>query len=35
VPEQGDAFEVDLRKATVVTLYLLPKLNVKLLPQLR
>lgn len=33
--EQGDAFKVDLRKATVVTLYLLPSLNVKLLPQLR
>jgi ribosomal protein L11 methylase PrmA len=33
--ELGDAFKVDLRKATVVTLYLLPSLNVKLLPQLR
>lgn len=33
--EHGDAFEVDLENATVVTLYLLPSLNVKLLPQLR
>jgi predicted RNA methylase len=33
--EEGDAFEVDLRPATVVTLYLLPDLNAKLLPALR
>ena len=33
--EEGDAFEVDLRPATVVTLYLLPDLNHRLLPALR
>ena len=32
--EQKDIFEVDLSKASVITLYLLPKLNVKLIPQL-
>jgi len=32
--EQKDLFTVDLAKADVVALYLLPKLNVKLLPQL-
>jgi SAM-dependent methyltransferase len=31
---QGDVFESDFRDATVVTLYLLPELNVKLLPKL-
>lgn len=31
---QGDLFEADLRKATVVTLYLLPHLLEKLLPKL-
>ena len=31
---QGDLFEQDLSQATVVTLYLLPSLNVKLLPKL-
>ena len=31
---QGDLFEQDLSKATVVTLYLLPSLNVKLMPKL-
>ncbi len=31
---QGDLFETDLRKATVVTLYLLPHLLEKLLPKL-
>jgi SAM-dependent methyltransferase len=30
----GDIFELDLSKADVVTLYLLPQLNVKLIPQL-
>jgi precorrin-6B methylase 2 len=30
-----DVFEVDLRPASVVTLYLLPSLNVKLIPQLQ
>jgi tRNA A58 N-methylase Trm61 len=29
-----DIFEVDLSKATVITLYLLPELNVRLIPQL-
>jgi methylase of polypeptide subunit release factors len=29
---QADLFESDLREATVVTLYLLPRLNVKLMP---
>jgi ribosomal protein L11 methylase PrmA len=32
--EQRDIFTLDLSAATVVTLYLLPELNVKLLPQL-
>jgi tRNA G37 N-methylase Trm5 len=30
----GDIFELDLSKADVITLYLLPQLNVKLVPQL-
>jgi len=30
----GDLFETDIREATVVTLYLLPSLNVKLRPRL-
>jgi SAM-dependent methyltransferase len=33
--KQGDIFEEDLGGATVVTLYLLPDLNVKLMPRLR
>lgn len=32
--EQKDIFDVDLTPATVVTLYLLPELNVRLIPQL-
>ncbi len=32
--EQKDIFTLDLSKADVVTLYLLPSLNVKLIPQL-
>jgi hypothetical protein len=32
--ERKDLFTVDLSQADVVALYLLPKLNVKLLPQL-
>ena len=32
--KQGDIFELDLSKADVVTLYLLPQLNVKLIPQM-
>ncbi|MDB4934397.1 MAG: hypothetical protein JWP87_1369 [Labilithrix sp.] len=32
--EHKDIFDVDLSKATVVTLYLLPELNVRLIPQL-
>jgi SAM-dependent methyltransferase len=32
--EQRDIFTLDLRGASVVTLYLLPKMNVKLIPQL-
>jgi precorrin-6B methylase 2 len=32
--EQRDIFTLDLSKANVVTLYLLPRLNVKLIPQL-
>jgi SAM-dependent methyltransferase len=32
---QGDLFEADFREATVVALYLLPDLNVRLIPQLR
>src|SRR5690606_16987655 len=31
---QGDLFEVDLRPATVVTMYLLPGVNLKLRPKL-
>jgi SAM-dependent methyltransferase len=31
---QGDVFESDFRDATVVTMYLLPRLNLKLLPKL-
>ena len=31
---QGDFFEADLREATVVTLYLLPDINLKLRPKL-
>ena len=31
---QGDLFEADIKDATVVTLYLLPSLNVKLRPRL-
>jgi precorrin-6B methylase 2 len=33
--EQKDIFTLDLSKADVVTLYLLPQLNVKLIPQLQ
>jgi precorrin-6B methylase 2 len=33
--EKKDIFKVDLSKASVVTLYLLPDLNVKLIPQLK
>ena len=33
--KQEDIFKQDLSKANVVTLYLLPSLNVKLMPQLR
>jgi SAM-dependent methyltransferase len=32
--KQADVFELDLSKADVITLYLLPQLNVKLIPQL-
>ncbi len=32
--KQQDIFQLDLRPASVVTLYLLPSLNVKLIPQL-
>jgi tRNA G37 N-methylase Trm5 len=32
--KQEDIFKLDLSKASVVTLYLLPELNVKLIPQL-
>jgi len=32
--EQADVFTLDLSKANVITLYLLPSLNVKLIPQL-
>ena len=32
--QQQNVFSVDLRPATVVTLYLLPEINVKLIPQL-
>ncbi|MFC1537821.1 SAM-dependent methyltransferase [Candidatus Latescibacterota bacterium] len=33
--EQRDIFTLDLSKASVITLYLLPSLNVKLIPQLK
>ena len=33
--EQKDVFTIDLNPASVVTLYLLPELNVKLIPQLQ
>ncbi len=33
--EKADIFKLDLSKATVITLYLLPELNVKLIPQLK
>jgi SAM-dependent methyltransferase len=33
--QKKDIFTLDLGKATVVTLYLLPELNVKLIPQLK
>jgi ribosomal protein L11 methylase PrmA len=33
--EQEDIFTLDLSKANVITLYLLPELNVKLIPQLQ
>jgi hypothetical protein len=32
--EEADIFKLDLSKANVITLYLLPSLNVKLIPQL-
>ena len=32
--ERADIFKIDISEATVVTLYLLPELNVKLVPQL-
>ncbi len=32
--KEGDIFEEDISEATVVTLYLLPDLNVKLMPKL-
>src|SRR5262249_16120532 len=32
--EKKDLFDVDLKPASVVTLYLLPDVNVKLIPQL-
>src|SRR5262245_44607590 len=33
--KQADVFKLDLSEASVVTLYLLPALNVKLIPQLK
>jgi hypothetical protein len=33
--EQKDIFDTDVREATVVALYLLPELNLKLRPKLR
>ena len=33
--EQRDIFKLDLSKASVVTLYLLPEMNVQLIPQLK
>lgn len=32
---EGDLFNVDLRPATVITIYLLPEINVKLIPQFK
>ena len=32
--QERDIFELDLREASVITLYLLPELNVRLIPQL-
>jgi ribosomal protein L11 methylase PrmA len=32
--ERQDIFKLDLRKASVITLYLLPEMNVRLIPQL-
>ena len=32
--ERGDVFEADFREATVVTMYLLPELNLRLIPKL-
>jgi SAM-dependent methyltransferase len=32
--ERGDVFESDFREATVVTMYLLPELNLRLIPKL-
>ncbi len=32
--EEADVFELDLSEASVITLYLLPELNVRLIPQL-
>ena len=32
---QGDLFEADIKDATVVTLYLLQSLNIKLMPKLK
>ena len=32
--KKGDIFKLDLKEASVVTLYLLPELNVRLMPQL-
>ena len=32
---QGDLFEADIKEATVVTLYLLESLNIKLMPKLK
>ena len=32
--DRGDVFEADFREATVVTMYLLPDLNLKLIPKL-
>ncbi len=31
---EGDLFKMDLSKATVVTLYLLPRINLRLMPKL-
>ncbi len=32
--ERGDVFQADIREATVVTMYLLPELNLRLIPKL-